>query len=162
MFRESSAWRLRCVIAVRSWKSSAARRRIALVRLHRYRSLVRIKQVISILVAASVIHAGPVAAYLCMAQQTPMAACCPESPDSNHQHGSAGSASPSDALTFCCPDGAEALPAGTSDLPDAVLVVENVVLVVGATGRDHSPAIAHVRPWAQGPPIYLATQRLRN
>ena len=45
---------------------------------------------------------------------------------------------------------------------DAVLVVENVVLVVGATGRDHSPAIAHVRPWAQGPPIYLATQRLRN
>ncbi len=114
------------------------------------------------LVAAGVIHAGPVAAYLCMAQKMPMAACCPESPDSDHQHGSAGSASPPEVLTFCCPDGPEALSAGLPDLPDPVLAVENLVAVLGATGRDHSPAIAHVRPWAQGPPIYLATQRLRN
>jgi len=114
------------------------------------------------LVAASVIHAGPVAAYLCMAQQMPMAACCPESPDSDHQHGSAGSASPPEVLTFCCPDGAEALPAGPPDLHDPDLAVENLVTLLGAIRRDHSPAMSHVRPRAQGPPIYLATQRLRN
>ncbi len=153
------------VFGISSWKLAAVRRRIPFDKLYRYRSLTRIRQVIAILVAGSVLHAGPVAAYLCMTQPMSMASCCPDSPnspDSVHQHGSHEPAPQPDALTFCCPDGEEALPAASPDLPDPVFVIAEIVTVVDVTGRDQSLPIAHVRPWAQGPPIYLATRRLRN
>ena len=125
--------------------------------------LVRGRQFVALLVTGSMLYAGPVAACLCMAHDMPTMSCCPDMADAEHghEHDSEAPASHPEASSLCDPMGGDVLSGSSFELPDPQFVLVEAVNLSVSSGADQTAPMPHMRPWAQGPPVYLATQRLR-
>ena len=117
------------------------------------------RQILAILLAGSIVHSGPVAAYLCVAHDTVMVACCPDQADMAMAHDH-DTSSPAETSGACDPVSIEALPSFSLDLPDPVGVA-NSVLVAPAPRAAPWMIVANVAPPFHGPPVYLSTLRIR-
>lgn len=121
------------------------------------------RQILAILLAGSILHSGPVAAYLCVEHDTVMVGCCPDQADMamahDHDHDRDTSA-PAETSGSCDPVSVEALPSFSLDMPDPVGIGDSV-LVAPAARAAPWVIIANVTPPFHGPPVYLSTLRIR-
>jgi len=96
-----------------------------------------------------------------MEHDVPMVACCPDAADSRHQHGSEEPSTSHQATSACDPIEEAALPATSFDLPDPILIIAETLSLTSTTGSDQRAPTPHFQPLAHGPPLYLATLRIR-
>ena len=117
------------------------------------------RQILAILLAGSIIHSGPVAAYLCVEHDMVIAFCCPDPANMVMAHDHETS-SPAETTDSCDPVSVEALPGFSLDIPDPVGIAASV-LAPPAPGNPAWVIVASVAPPFHGPPIYLSTLRIR-
>lgn len=119
------------------------------------------RRLIAVLLTGCLLHAGPVAAYLCVDHQSQMASCCPGDGHEATDHGMMLMGSDSGLVSNCDPVTTDEQSSGSQGSPDPVAVGVDLLSLPVAAQLFVNPDTAVARLHFHGPPVYLSTLRVR-